>query len=405
MIKILGVKLDTLKKGEVLEKVNLYLKQRSSIFITTPNPEIILAAQKDEEFFYILNQADLSLPDGFGLKLAGCLLGKSLNRQTGSDLTLKLLSLAKENDKKVLFVLWSKGLSSAKDLTIAIEEKFPGLNFLTISTDRQASNLDWDKIKQFSPEIMLVALGAPFQEKFIYLNKYKLPSLNIATGIGGALDFVAEKIKRAPKLMQKLGLEWLFRLYKQPRRWSRIFKAVFVFSYKIFCWKFIWPFLYRKNVACLLYKKEQGQYYFLIVERKDEPGHFQLVQGGLDGETIKQAGFRELEEELNLKSSNLEFKEIFKNVYKYSNHSWPKNFFKRIIKACGYRGQKQSLAVVEFIGEEKDIKVNYWDHRGYLWAKEEELLNKVHDFRKPAVEKFLEKFKDFKNQNNANAFK
>ncbi len=77
-------------------EIKKYLKGDKSIFITTPNPEIILASQKDEEFFYILNQADLSLPDGFGLKLSTLLLGKKIRRQTGSDLTIEILRISRE---------------------------------------------------------------------------------------------------------------------------------------------------------------------------------------------------------------------------------------------------------------------------------------------------------------------
>ncbi len=401
MIKVLGIKLDNLKKGEILMKIKKYLKGDKSIFITTPNPEIILASQKDEEFFYILNQADLSLPDGFGLKLSTLLLGKKIRRQTGSDLTIEILELAEKNKMRVTFIVWNKGISTKEDISKSLLKKFPNLDFLILETDREGNNLNWQKINNFSPKIMLVALGAPWQEKLIYLKKHKISNLKISVGIGGALDFISGKIKRAPKLMRRLGLEWLWRLYQQyqePLRWFRIFNAVFVFSYKVLIWKFIWPFKYRKNVACLLYRVAKGKYYFLLVERKDEVGHFQFVQGGCDGENIKIASLRELREELNLDKHALSYRQGFKDVYKYKNNDWPKSIFSRLLLACGYKGQSQSLSIVEFKGKSDKVRINYFDHKSYIWVEKSELINTVHPIRRKATEIFLKLFIDFRNK-------
>lgn len=398
MIKILGIKLDSLKREEIVKKIEKCLKGKKSIFITTPNPEIILAAQKDEEYFYILNKADLSLPDGFGLKLGALLLGKNIKRQTGADLTLEVLKLAEKNKNRILFVIWNGGMSSKKDISEAISIKFPALDFLVIETDREASNLDWKKINIFSPQIMLVGLGAPWQEKFIYLKKHKIFNLRVSVGIGGSLDFISNKVKRSPKLMRSLGLEWLWRLYQQPNRWKRIYKAVCVFSCRILTWKFIHPFLYRKNIACLLYKKYQNKYYFLLVERKNEANHFQLVQGGREGESIEKASLRELREELNLDNSALSYQQGFESVYRYKNNNWSKSAFSRLLTACGYKGQSQSLAIVEFKGKDEEIKINYFDHKSYLWAEENELLDLVDPLRQEASKIFLELFTNFRDK-------
>jgi N-acetylglucosaminyldiphosphoundecaprenol N-acetyl-beta-D-mannosaminyltransferase len=196
MIDILGIKLNNLNKKEIEAKINSCFLNSGSYFLTTPNPEIILEAQKNEELFYILNKADFSFPDGFGLKIAGLFLGKILNRQTGADLTLKLLKLSQKRKYKILLVIWEKGLSSEEDIAKALNEKYPGLEFLIISIARGGGGINWEKINKFSPKIMLVGIGSPWQEKFCYLKKYKIPSLKISVGIGGALDFVSKKIKR-----------------------------------------------------------------------------------------------------------------------------------------------------------------------------------------------------------------
>jgi putative (di)nucleoside polyphosphate hydrolase len=197
---------------------------------------------------------------------------------------------------------------------------------------------------------------------------------------------------------------------------------------KILQARFINPFLYRPNVACLLYKKEpdeksQRQIKILLVEREDDPGHWQLPQGGLDGETPRVAGRRELREETG--AIDIEEKAVFKNVYRYkfgsgtndSGLSYPENWdvqeaenkSKHQIEeqgiktenlpqsACAYKydyqGQKQSLFVAEFHGEDSDLKVNFWDHRAWKWVDAERLAEEVHPVRRAAAKIFLEKFK------------
>ncbi|HKM40920.1 MAG TPA: WecB/TagA/CpsF family glycosyltransferase, partial [Patescibacteria group bacterium] len=136
MINILGVDIDNqLTKEEIFLKINKFLDSDQAHYIVTPNPEIILKAQKDEELFHILNQADLSLADGFGLKLAALMSGKSLNRFTGADFVLDLLRIAQNRNKKVLIICNQNGLSSSEDISQALKEKYPQLRFLVQATD------------------------------------------------------------------------------------------------------------------------------------------------------------------------------------------------------------------------------------------------------------------------------
>ena len=397
MIKILGVKLNNLNEVDVDKKINDCFLQNKSCFFATPNPEIILEAQKNEELFYILNKTDISFPDAFGLKLVGFLLGVNLKRQTGADLTLKLLNLSKEKGYRVLFVIWENGLSSKKDIEKALEKKYPGLKYLIIKTNRKGKGIDWDKINYFKPDIMLVGLGSPWQEKFCYLKKYKIPSLKISVGIGGALDFVSGKIKRAPLFLRKIGLEWLWRLIKQPKRLPRIYRATVVFTLKNLKSKFILPFKYRKNVVCFLYKKEDGKYKVLLLERKDEKNHWQLPQGGKDGEKTKKAALREISEEVGLSENKLSFKVCFKKANKYifpeSKKILNYHFFKKIKEIYSYKGQEQDLCIFEFLGNDNDINIKYWDHSNFKWVDEDELIKIVHEVRKDSAKIFIEKFK------------
>ncbi|MCF7795442.1 WecB/TagA/CpsF family glycosyltransferase [Patescibacteria group bacterium] len=400
MIKILGIKIDNIDKKIAKEKIANCLNTNKPCFITTPNPEIILKAQENEEFFYILNKANISLADGFGLKLSAKLMWKKIERYTGADLSTDLLNLAEKENKKVLIINWTKSLSTKNDIEKAIISKYPKLKFLILESEREnTKNLDWSKINDFQAEILLVNFGAYYQERFIYLNKHKFNNLKIAVGIGGALDFLSGKIKRAPKIIRSLGIEWLWRLSLEPKkRCKRIFNAVFIFSYKIIKWKFFQPFKYRKNVVCLLYKKNEDsdKNKILIVERKDEKNHWQLPQGGTEGENLEKAAKREVEEELNLNSKHFITITTYKNLHKYNVYEWPKKINRKIKAMSGYKGQKQGLVIFKFLGNDEDIKINYFDHRNWQWINEDKLISKVHKHRKEATKIFLNKFKESK---------
>ncbi len=436
MVNILGVDLDT-----DIDKASLNLKLREFLssddkqsYIVTPNPEIILKAQKDEELYYILNKADLSLPDGFGLKLAGFLVSKKIKRFTGADALLEILSLAEKKSFKVLVVNNINGLSSSDDINLSLREKYPNLKFLikdleygdsilkekkylSLNLKKKGSlfsfidkaekkinekidSLSKDEVRDFSADILICNFGAPEQEKFVFHNLKKLPSVKLGIGIGGAIDFLTSKTKRAPGLMRFLGLEWLWRLILNPRRYKRICRAVFVFPSKVFKWRFINPFLYRKNVACFMYKEEKASYtaldnkkrnilddyLVLLVERTEDPGHWQLPEGGTDGSDIKRSGSRELAEELG--TNSFVPQKSYKKVYKYKNSHRGR---------YGFKGQEQGLLIAKFLGSDSDIKLNFWDHSSWKWVKASDLVDSVYQTRKKATEVFLEKFKNYLN--------
>lgn len=390
IINILGVNISTLRKKEVLQKIEKFLSDGKQHQIITPNPEFLLAAREDEEFFYILNQADLALPDGFGLKLAAWLMGKNLFRIAGADLILDLLKIAQEKNLKVAVINWSGGLSGAHEIKSAIEKKYHGLEVYAEDTDKEWSKFNPGKINAFKPDIIFCALGAPWQDKFIYHNLEKMPSAKLGIGVGGGLDYLTGKALRAPLIMRFLGFEWLWRLIRQPKRLKRIYNAVFVFLWVFFKWRFILPLFYRSNIACILFKIEGDAYKILLVQRSDQGNHWQLPQGGTDGEDLKTAGERELREEIG--TNKFKTAAILKNLYKYKfkERSGKYNLF--VNRATGCKGQKQGLCIAEFFGSDKDIKINFWDHKGWKWVDAENLIKEVHPVRQEAAKIFLEKF-------------
>jgi N-acetylglucosaminyldiphosphoundecaprenol N-acetyl-beta-D-mannosaminyltransferase len=408
MANILGINLSELSPAATLARAAEFLTGESQHYLVTPNPEIILASHHDEELFYILNKADLAPADGFGLQLAGWLLGYQIPRVTGADLTIQLLELAARQKIKVLILNWRDGLSSAADLGQALTVKFNGLDFLVIDIERDKF-LSPEVIKQiqtYAPALLFTTLGFPYQEKILFHNLENLPTVRLGLGVGGAFDFLTGRAIRAPRLLRQLGLEWLWRLIKQPARWRRIYQATVVFTGKMLKVRFLNPYLYRPNVACLAYKQENGSQKILIVEREDTPGYWQLPQGGTDGEDIATAGARELREETGMLTNHLITKGVFKNLYRYNFPVGHQSYGINSANAnstpvidggtrrhqADYKGQKQSLYIAEFIGSDQEIKINFWDHSAWKWVDADNLVNEVNSVRQPSAKIFLDKF-------------
>jgi N-acetylglucosaminyldiphosphoundecaprenol N-acetyl-beta-D-mannosaminyltransferase len=251
---ILGVPITVATPNELSKAIRRLLYRRRG-HIVTPNPEFLLLAQKHQEFFSVLENADLSIPDGIGLKFAGWLKGVNLHRYSGSNLVKYLLDIANQKRGRVAVANWRKGLSTNEEIVEAIKKIHPHLKTYVFSLDRDNFSYDVKRLKQFQPDIVFVALGAPSQDIFIRSRLLKeLPSIRLAMGVGGSFDFLTGKLKRAPSIIQLLGFEWLWRLIKQPWRIKRIFNAVVVFPLSVIEWE-IRRFRYRKNVAAFIVNK------------------------------------------------------------------------------------------------------------------------------------------------------
>lgn len=230
---ILGVKIDQVDFDSVLTLIKSWVKEEEQKTIVTINPEFLVATKQNEEFKRILNSADLATCDGFGLSLAGLFLhGIRMPRVTGSDLSRQLL-----NDPELKIFL----LGSTDAVLAEMNNKFVQGNIVgSDSGGRLAGNYELEnnsavieKIKASGANLLLVAFGQIKQEIWIHKNLKSMPNIKVAIGVGGTFDFLSGKIKRAPKWMRNLGLEWLYRLAKEPKRLRRIWQATIVFSYYI----------------------------------------------------------------------------------------------------------------------------------------------------------------------------
>jgi len=240
-MKILGVKIDNLTIAETLQKIEVFLRDGQQHYLVTPNPEFLVEAQKDEEFKRILNQADLAVPDGMGLVLAARFLGQPLKQRiTGTDLMEEICQRAAQKKWPVFLLGGRQGVAEkARD---NLRERYQGLE---IKVNSRSDLFDTtflnpigfkkvvSKRSDLGSAILFVALGAPKQEKWIVENLKLMPSVKLVMGVGGAFDFMAGRARRAPKFLRAIGLEWLWRLFCQPRRIIRIFKAVVVFPWLV----------------------------------------------------------------------------------------------------------------------------------------------------------------------------
>ncbi len=229
-VELLGLNVDTFSFEEAVNRAKVLIDGRKVSQVVTINPEMFEAAQKDNDFAEIIKEADMVIPDGVGVKIALKLNGVNTERIPGIDFARRLLSEAAVNNIPVAIV-------GAKEKVIqkAVENLKNEINGLNIVYYHNGyfdnDNTIYEEINAKSPKLILVAMGSPRQEKFIYNAKKVLkPALMI--GIGGSLDVWSGMVKRAPKIFQIMGLEWFYRTVTQPSRIKRIFPTLPVFLIK-----------------------------------------------------------------------------------------------------------------------------------------------------------------------------
>jgi N-acetylglucosaminyldiphosphoundecaprenol N-acetyl-beta-D-mannosaminyltransferase len=238
LIEILGIRINTLNYQETLDYIVKSVNNNSTLFIATPNPEIVLSAQKNQNFKNILNNStNLNTADGICLIFASkyLKLRKKINhtipeRVSGSDL-MNSICIDKRLKGKKIFLLGATEDVSIKTKEI-LEKRNPEINIcgrFSGKSDKSDDEKSVSLINESKADIVFVAFGAPKQELWIERNKHKLTNVKLFIGIGGSFDFISGTKKRAPKLMQKMGLEWLYRVFIEPKRIKRILNATIIF--------------------------------------------------------------------------------------------------------------------------------------------------------------------------------
>lgn len=221
-VSIFGVRVDDVTEEEAVARCERFIAERRRI-VVTPNPEIVMAARRDRAFRHALARADLAIPDGGGLLLAARWWRRPLREQVrGSDLADRLIERAAVRGYRVFLLGAAPGV--AEEAARRLIARFPGLTIAGVYAGVASEAHDGDTraaIAAAGPvDILLVAYGAGKQEEWMTRN-VPLLDVGVALGVGGALDFMAGRVRRAPLFIRRLGLEWLFRLLVQPWRWRR----------------------------------------------------------------------------------------------------------------------------------------------------------------------------------------
>ncbi len=235
--EIFGLVIHGYSAVEAIERLRWMNAQGKQVMIVTANPEILLAAKRDARYWNVLRQADLRLVDSIGLQCAGRMRGVVPHRVPGVDFAEKLLEESIEHGWRVAFIGGQDEIVERAGWNM--RKKFPEIILSTeqggtVSMEGESDekgNEALMRLTQFAPDVIFVAFGHPKQESWIVQHLAQLPSVKVAIGVGGALDYWSGSVKRAPHWMQACGLEWLYRLLREPKRIKRILQAVFVFPY------------------------------------------------------------------------------------------------------------------------------------------------------------------------------
>lgn len=223
-VNLLGADIDTYNFDDAVE----YAKSKRGQVVTI-NPEMLEYAQKNADFANIIKNAELVIPDGIGVQLGLKILGHDVKRIPGIEFAKRMLA---EFEGHPVALIGAKPEIIQKTVE-NLKKEFSKLNLVYVQDGYFA---DTEKVlnetADTKPELVLAALGSPKQEEFIYALKNRLPQ-TLMIGVGGSFDVWSGVVERAPEIYQKLGLEWLYRTLKEPKRFKRIFPALPLFVLKV----------------------------------------------------------------------------------------------------------------------------------------------------------------------------
>ncbi len=222
-LTILGIPIDRVDQAQALRIIQDFIDSGQPHYIVTANAEIIYQASHDETMRQVVTGADLVTADGSGVVWASKYIGQPLTqRVTGIDLVYAICQKAQTAGWRIYIIGAAPDI--AQQAADKLQEQYPGCQIVGIQhgyfTAQEEPQIV-EHIRQAQPDILLVAMGAPRQELWITKHRDAL-QVPVAMGIGGSLDVISGNLRRAPKWMQKLSLEWLYRLLIQPSRFKRV---------------------------------------------------------------------------------------------------------------------------------------------------------------------------------------
>jgi len=227
-VNILGTKISIVNMRSVLKELEneIKAKQSQAQMVCVPNVHSVIIATKDQEFRKILNSAPMAVPDGMPLVWVSRFLGKRIpERVSGPDILYAFSKIAAKKGYSFFFMGAAAG--TADKMAKELKREHPFLKVVgTYSPpygkfSREENRRIIEMVNKAKPDVLWVAMTAPKQEKWIWMNKMAL-KIPVAVGVGAAFDFLSGNVRRAPVWIQKAGLEWLWRLIQEPKRlWKR----------------------------------------------------------------------------------------------------------------------------------------------------------------------------------------
>ncbi len=222
-IRVLNVPVDAVTMMEAIHTVQCFIHEKKPRMVVTTNAEMVMLAQEDKQLLMIISEADLVVPDGAGVVWAARFKGDFIpERVAGYDLVQNLLRCGTQNPLRVYLFGGAPGVADMAKKKI--ETDYKGITVVGTKNgffDEKSEEDIVAEIRSAQPDILLVALGVPKQEKWLkkYLNRLNVP---VSMGVGGTFDVMAGVVKRAPLWMQQANLEWLYRFLLQPQRFLRM---------------------------------------------------------------------------------------------------------------------------------------------------------------------------------------
>ncbi len=431
-IDVAGLKIDALYKSDFLSQVLLRIKANQKTWVITPYSEFLYHALRNKQLMDILNQADYAVADGIGIFWAKKYLEIPLTAKNyyvkiiqalwqikyslwaiifnpkwiksalpekipGSELVWDLAKLASDNNLSIYLL---GGFGDTPNLVAKkLISKFPNIIISGTSNKNSDDPTLYEDLKKASPDMLLVAYGPIKQERWIAQSMPNLP-VKLAIGLGGTFDYLAGKVPLPPKIMRAAGLEWLWRLFTQPKRILRIFHATFGLIFEVLLYKIFQYLPYRKNVVGVIIKNKN---LIFIAQRNPEnkkgndrnedenkySDYWQLPQGGTGNEEIIVAARREVAEETGIKS--LKFLKISGATHTYNfSSSW----FRLFGKEYRFKGQTQSIAYFEFTGDDSEIHLDNDELINWRWTDIDQLKNSIHPERQTLTEIVVKDLKE-----------
>jgi N-acetylglucosaminyldiphosphoundecaprenol N-acetyl-beta-D-mannosaminyltransferase len=219
-VDILGVRVDDVTYAEALETLRRAIAERVPHVVTTPNPEFVMLARGDAGIAEVAREADLVVPDGTGVAVASAILGPAIPRVPGRILVDALVPLLADRDASIFLLGAAPGVADRAADTLRL--RVPGVRIAGCYAGDASDNGDSAaRVRTAAPAVLLVAFGMPKQELWIARNLDALPSVKLAIGVGGVFDQLAGVRTVPPRVVHKVGLEWLWRLVREPWRWRR----------------------------------------------------------------------------------------------------------------------------------------------------------------------------------------